>query len=79
MNKDNIIKIDMGAFLRTVTAQLDNVPDYEEGAYHIYLDGRVIRFQEDWLNNILRILNGVFFRCYATWEWAGLLSSARER
>lgn len=66
-----IIKMDMGEFLRIVTKELD---EYFLYSVHvgddvvIFLADNCVQFRKDWLLHLIRILNGIFYRCYGGWR-----------
>lgn len=62
-----IIKIDMHAFVKTVTHQMDMHHQLLEGCYIIILNGRFISFKAEWLHQVFRYINGVFYRCNGGW------------
>lgn len=62
------ICIDMGIFIRTVTAQLDDGLHEKKGCVAVSLGADVVLFRRDWLDNILYIINGLFYKCYGGWR-----------
>lgn len=61
--------VDLGVFIRTVTAQIAEGLTENKGCVAVHVDDeRVILFRREWLDNIMNIIAGIFYRNYGGWR-----------